>query len=315
MYYQQTDRSTQIGQHLLSFAKDIFAPRAHDLADSSMTLHLFPRQSPEGVNQAIEGFSWQGQRGFYPASVVKIAYLAAAQAALSTGRICAHDELNRAIADMILWSSNNATNYVIDMLSGTTGDTLLPEAEMKQWIERRQGVNRFFRELGWSEAEGINVCQKLMDDDRYGREKIFVAQNARNNHNSLCSDFVARLLTEICTGVFLDPSVSSKAAAFLKRSLDPDFKALPHSQVNGFLGEHLPQDLQYYSKAGWNGWTGDALSSYNRHDSAYFLLPQSHCRAYGAVTVVVFSHGKGVSEDTRFLPQIGEELFNLLAQY
>ncbi|AFK64020.1 hypothetical protein TKWG_21705 [Advenella kashmirensis WT001] len=152
MYYQQTEQSSQIGQRLLSSVRQIFAPLAHDVADSSITLHLFPRAAAGMAAGEPDGFSWQGQRQFYPASVVKVAYLTAAQAALRDGKVMPHEELGRAITDMILWSSNNATNYVIDMLSGTTGDTLLPEAEMKQWFERRQGVNRFFAGLGWPEA-------------------------------------------------------------------------------------------------------------------------------------------------------------------
>lgn len=315
MYYQQTEQSMQIGQQLLTFTRQAFAPLAHDVADSAITLHLFPRSALDGNAPQLEGYSWQGERAFYPASVVKVAYLAAAQAALREGRMAAHAELTRAMTDMILWSSNNATNYVIDMLSGTTGDTLLPANEMKQWLERRQGVNLFFRDLGWPQAGNINICQKLMDDDRYGREKIFVTLDGKNNHNQLNTDFVARLLSEICTGAFLDPSISASAATLLKRPLDPQLRSMPHYQVDGFLGERLPQDLQYYSKAGWNGWTGDKLASYNRHDSAHFLIPENHCRAYLAITVVVFSHGKAVSEDTTFLPRIGEALFELLAQY
>ena len=245
MYYKKTETSSQIGQHLLSSIRQIFTPLDHDVADSSITLHLFPRADAGGQGEEIEGFSWQGQRQFYPASVVKVAYLAAALAALREEKIVPHEELERAITDMILWSSNNATNYIIDLLSGTTGDTLLPETEMKQWCELRQGVNRFFNDLGWPETQGINVCQKLMDDDRYGRERLFATLDGKNNHNCLSGDFVARLLSEICTGTFLDADMSRRAAKYLKRSLAPDFKVLPHSQVNGFLGERLPEGLEY----------------------------------------------------------------------
>ena len=315
MYYKKPKISSEIGQRLLSSTREIFAPLAHDVADSSITLHLFPRATAGEQAAGVEEFSWQGQRQFYPASVVKVAYLAAALAARHEEKIVPHDELERAITDMILWSSNNATNYVIDLLSGTTGDTLLPDAEMKQWCERRQGVNQFFRDLGWPQAQGINVCQKLMDDDRYGRERLFATLDGKNNHNCLSSDFVARLFSEICTGTFVNAAISKEAAKYLKRSLEPDFKFLPHAQVNGFLGEHLPDNLEYYSKAGWNGWTGDALSSYNRHDSAHIVLPQKHCKAYGAITVVIFSHGKTVSENITFLPQIGQALFSILGQY
>lgn len=314
MYYQETERSAQIGERLLTVARQVFVPLAHDIADSSFTLHLFPRADAAGKTGALEGFSWQGGGGFYPASVIKVAYLAAAQAALRQGSMEPHEELTRAMTDMIRWSSNNATNYVIDLLSGTTGDTLLPDEQMQQWCEHRQGVNRYFRGLGWPEAETINVCQKLMDDDRYGREKVFVTLDG-NNHNRLNGDFVARLMSEICSGTFLDAPISSQVAAFLKRPLTAQFKSQPHSQIDGFLGERLPSGLEYYSKAGWNGWTGDALSSYNRHDSAYFELPQSHCSAFGAVTIVIFSHGKSVSENIEFLPRIGEQLFEILGQY
>ncbi len=315
MYYQGTDRSRQIGEQLLASARKIFAPLDHEIADSGMTLHLFPRAEAGSSATVIEGFSWQGAREFYPASVIKVAYLAAAQAAISDGKIAPHAELARAMTDMIRWSSNNATNYVIDLLSGTTGDTLLPEAQMRQWFEQRQGVNRFFRQLGWPEAETINVCQKLMDDDRYGREKVFVTLDGKNNHNCLNSDFVARLMSEICKGRFRDIAVSREIANYLKRPLTAEFKSQPHSQIDGFLGEQLPLGLEYYSKAGWNGWTGDALSSYNRHDSAHFALPQDHCMAFAAVTFVIFSHGKTVSENTDFLPRIGKQLFEILGQY
>lgn len=315
MYYQETERSRQIGERLLAFARKVFAPLAHDPADSSLTLHLFPRAAVAGNAGILEGFSWQGGHGFYPASVIKVAYLAAAQAALRQGKMKPHAELTRAMTDMILWSSNNATNYVIDLLSGTTGDTLLSNEEMQEWVRRRQCVNRYFQGQGWPEAKTINVCQKLMDDDRYGREKVFVTLDGKNNHNRLSADFVARLMSEICSGVFLDETISSQTAAFLKRPLTAEFKRMPHSQIDGFLGERMPPGLEYYSKAGWNGWTGDALSSYNRHDSAYFELPKNHCNAFRGVTIVMFSHGKSVSENTDFLPRIGEQLFEIVGQY
>ena len=132
----------------------------------------------------------RGDAQFYPCSVVKMFYLVAAQAALEAGRIADTPELDRASRDMITWSSNTATNYIIDLVTGTTGDTELAPAELDGWVEARNAVNRYFQTLKIDDFRGINVNQKLMDDDRYGREKIFV-QIGGNNHNRLSTNAAA----------------------------------------------------------------------------------------------------------------------------
>ncbi|MDG9423116.1 hypothetical protein OLF92_11575, partial [Streptococcus pneumoniae] len=69
--------------------------------------------------------------------------------AIDAGRVADHEDLSRAIRDMVLWSSNTATNYVIDLATGTTGDTLLSAAEFETWREAREGLNRFFTTGVW----------------------------------------------------------------------------------------------------------------------------------------------------------------------
>ncbi len=68
---------------------------------------------------------------------------------------------------MIRWSSNTATNYVVDVVTHTTGDTLLEGTKYDAWAARRGWANDFLRRLGWAEIDaGVNVCQKAMDGDR-----------------------------------------------------------------------------------------------------------------------------------------------------
>jgi beta-lactamase class A len=208
---------------------------------------------------------------------------------------------------MILWSSNTATNYIIDLVTGTTGDTLLGNAEMTEWAQKRNWVNSFFEKLGWQETGGINVCQKLMDDDRYGREKSFVRRGG-NNHNRLSSDATARLYHAIFTGKLVNGKRSHHMADLLKRRFDPEFAALPAAQVEGYFGAGLPQGATLWSKAGHTGWTGDELASYRRHDSAYVQLPNGR-----SLILAVFTEGKGMSESTTVLPAIAGKACALLA--
>ena len=245
---------------------------------------------------------------YYPCSVVKAFYLVAAQARLAEGFISPHEELDRALNDMILYSSNTATNYIIDLITGTTGDTLLPPAEMVEWEYKRNWVNRFFQSLHWPELGPINVCQKLMDDQRYGREQQFVGPEGRN-HNRLTTDATARLLYAVFTGAILDPSRARLVVERLARPLDSFWVGgEPRAQVLGYFGEGLPEGSHLWSKAGWTTWTGDSTASYRRHDAAYIELPDG-----AAFTLVLFTDGKEISADTSFLPHFARRAAQLVS--
>ena len=76
----------------------------------------------------ITGASIHGNRPIYPASVVKLFYLVAMQAWLEAGKLRPTAELRAAMAAMIGQSSNDATNHVVDLLTGTTSGPELPRA-------------------------------------------------------------------------------------------------------------------------------------------------------------------------------------------
>ena len=64
--------------------------------------------------------SFRGNERVYPASVVKLFYLVAAHRWLEDKNIEQTPELTRALRDMIVDSSNEATQYVLDVLTQTT---------------------------------------------------------------------------------------------------------------------------------------------------------------------------------------------------
>lgn len=312
MFFNTGDTISRIGTELFDEIRKRLGTLGVTEDDLALTLLVHPEPLMVGVDNARPlGFSYNGRKPFYPASVVKSFYLAAVEAAIDEGRIQLHDELERAMRDMILWSSNTATNYIIDLISETTGDTLLEGDALIDWQQRRQTTNRYFQNLDWAELDGINVCQKLMDDERYGREKMFATLGG-NNHNRLNSEGTARLFFETFSGTLGNPQRCARMRKRFHRSLAPAFTELDASQIAGYFGAGLPTDATLYSKAGWNGWTGDPLSSYNRHDSAYVELPANSSSVYRAFTLVLFSHGKGISMDEACFPAIARRTYELV---
>ena len=77
--------------------------------------------SPDAFWQhSVRGFSYRGVERIYPASVVKLFYLVAVHEWLEKAMIQTSAELERAMKDMIIDSSNDATGLVMDVLTGTT---------------------------------------------------------------------------------------------------------------------------------------------------------------------------------------------------
>jgi beta-lactamase class A len=206
--------------------------------------------------------SFRGNERIYPASVVKLFYLAAAHRWLEDKRIEDTPELRRALKDMIVDSSNEATQYVVDVLTHTTGGYELPPKEMKKWQDRRDVVNRYYSSLGYS---NINVNQKTFCEDAYGREHASRGPNGENR-NKLTTDATARLLLEIVTGKAVTPGRSVQMMELLKRDYTGASKD-GDDQGHGFTGIALQgmEGVRLWSKAGWTSTT--------RHDAAYLELP------------------------------------------
>ncbi|MFM7440743.1 MAG: serine hydrolase, partial [Snowella sp.] len=219
---------------------------------------------------------------------------------LATGMIPLSAELDRAIRDMIVDSSNDATSLVVDALTGTTSGPELPPGPFETWKHQRNLVNRYCQSLNWEELENINVNQKTWGDGPYGRERAFVGE-MMENRNMLTTDAVARLLHSIAGGVAVSSDRSQQMLQLLRRSLNPaDWRQNEaENQVSGFLGGGLPLNGKLWSKAGW--------TSQVRHDAAYIEIPNRQ-----PFLLVVFLEGKNYSQNRAILPFISEILVSAL---
>ncbi|MEH2195968.1 MAG: serine hydrolase [Nostoc sp.] len=240
----------------------------------------------------VRGFTYRGVERIYPASVVKLFYLVAVNEWLEKGMSQTSKELERALRDMIIDSSNDATSLVVDILSGTTSGTELPIGPFETWKYQRNIINRYYQSLGWEEMETINVCQKTWGDGPYGRERAFVGE-LLENRNMLTTNAIARLLHSIVGGVAVSSVRSQAMMALLKRPLNDLSSDSEENQVTGFLGGGLPQNAQIWSKAGW--------TSQVRHDAAYIELPEQ--RPY---LLVVFTEGKAQAKSRDILPFVSK---------
>jgi len=239
------------------------------LKDQNLSITLIDLRDPQKPATA----SFRGNERIYPASVVKLFYLAATHRWLEDKKIEDTPELRRAMKDMIVDSSNEATQYIVDVLTQTTGGFELPAKDMAEWQDKRNAVNRYFTSLGYS---NINVNQKTFCEDAYGREKVSRGPNGENR-NKLTTDATARLLAEIVTRKSVTAERSNQMMELLKRDYSGTSKD-NDDQAHGFTGIALQgvEGVRLWSKAGWTSTT--------RHDAAYLEIPGG-----GKYVLVIFT--------------------------
>jgi beta-lactamase class A len=290
-----------LGGTLAAFARSVPAPPATPLqsaVDSAVmdTVREFraPELRPEQLAVTVVDLrgpapvaaSFRGDERFYPASVIKLFFLAYCHRLMEDGKLADSPELRRGMRDMIVDSYNEATSYVVDAITGTTSGPELPPAELAAWHERRGVVTRYFESLGY---KNVNAQRKPWGEGPYGREKQDIAANPPAR-NFLSTDDTARLLTEIATGRCVTPERSAQMLELMKRdpftpSADPD------NQSVGFSGPALPPSSKLWSKAGWVSWA--------RHDAALIELPDG-----GRVIIVTFTDGKEHANNRAIIPAV-----------
>ena len=237
-----------------------FAPKKVTSNDVAATLiDLRDSANPKMAN-------YRGDQKIYPASVVKMFYLAAIHQWLEDGRIkTLTPELTRGLKDMIVDSSNEATQYILDVLTDTSSGGELPAKEFETWSYKRNAVNRYFLSLGY---ENINVNQKTFCEDAYGREQQFRKYKGENR-NMLTTNATARLMTEIALGKSVSAERSKQMLDLMRRDFSGTTKDAD-DQAHGFtaiaLNELNLKDAKLWSKAGW--------TSKTRHDAAYIETPE-----------------------------------------
>jgi hypothetical protein len=260
-------------------------PRPKPLKPEDVAVTLIDVTDPARIRWG----SHRGDQPIYPASVVKLFYLAAAHRWMEDGKLDESDELKRAMRDMIVDSYNEATHYVLDVLTGTTSGPELAPDSLRAWHDQRNAVNRYFTSLGYT---GINCNKKPWCEGPYGRE-VQAIRTFEPKRNLLTTDASARLMTDIALDRVVTPARCEKMRALLTR--DPAVPATPEDQVHGFIGSGVPTGTKVWSKAGW--------TSQTRHDCALLHLPDGR-----KWVMVIFTEGHAPEED--LVPGIARDLIS-----
>ena len=262
----------------------------------AITWIRYDNQTPAPLNGY--GTGWNSNKNYYPASVVKIVYALATQIWIKRDLIIDSEELRRALYEMIANSSNDATSYILDLLTGTTSGPSLNEQNFEAWKIQRKLINNWLEELQWSEIKNWNCSQKTWNEGPFGREKDFYGKS-NENRNIMTTEGSARFFESLMTNEMIPKVENEYLKKMFQRSLDPvSRKKDLENQIDGFLGEGLPLASKLWSKAG--------LMSEVRHDVAWWKAPNKN-----PMLAVVFTTGKGLVKDQFLLPAISSELNKL----
>jgi beta-lactamase class A len=230
---------------------------------------------------------YHGDARFYPASLVKLFFMAAA-----FHQDHFTPEIERALSEMIRLSDNDAASYLVDVLSGTTSGPELQGKALEQFLDQRRSLNRYFASLGYD----VSVFLKPWSFGPYGREMQILGEN-KVNRNRVSANSVASLLLWVVRHHAISPTASEAMLRLLARPLAsprPD-----ENQVTGFFGESLPVGARLWSKEG----DTDEV----RHDAAYIELPDGRKHIIVILT-------RGAAYDKTLLPGIGRYLLQELVQ-
>ena len=265
-----------------------------NLAAKDVAATLIDLRDPNNLKWA----SVRGEEKIYPASVSKMFYMVALQRWLEDGRVKLTPELERGLKDMIVDSSNEATQYILDVLTQTSSGAELPEQDFAVWANKRNVVNRFYAAQGY---QNINVNQKTFCEDAYGIEQQFRGYKG-NNRNMLTTNATARLLTEIVLGKTNTPERTKIMMDMMKRDFSGTTKD-PDDQAHGFTGIALinknMKDARLWSKAGW--------TSKTRHDAAYIETADGL-----KFVLVVFT--ENFANERNIIPTVAEKVLENLGK-
>src|ERR1051326_1934636 len=224
------------------------------------TLKDFPKLTADNLALSVVNVTdpallargdYHGDAPFYPASVIKLFYMAET---FHQKKEAEHD-VDRALKEMIRVSDNDATAFIVDTISDTCSGPWLEGRALAKFIEKRRVVNRWIQPMGYD----VSAMMKPWSFGPFGRDVQALGENKENRNRATANAFAPPLLW-ILRGRPLSPPRSDE------------------NQVKAFIGEALPATAHLWSKAGW--------TSEVRHDAAYIEIPGGQ-----KLILVVFTRG------------------------
>jgi beta-lactamase class A len=246
--------------------------------------------TPGATGAPYPSGGYRADESSYPCSVVKICFLSYYESRKEAGRLADNPELVRAVKDMITISSNDATGFVVDSITGTTsGPEITDAVERKAWEARRNAVNDYFRARGYT---NLNANQKTFCEDAYGREQGF--RDGGKNRNRMSAAEAARLFKEMARGEVAGPRLTDEMLALLSRDITAE-KPLEDLELEDarLAGRGLPKGSRLWAKS------GDAYDYH--HLVGLIALPNG-----SEIVLAVFT--KGVKDVPEIIPRVFEKV-------
>jgi beta-lactamase class A len=247
------------------------------LTADNLAFSVIDLSKPDNIVRA----DYHGDAAFYPASLIKLFFMVETY---HQGHIT--PEIERALREMIQVSDNDATAFLVDVLTGTASGSELQGKALDEFVDRRRRLNRYFATLGYD----ISAMAKPWSFGPFGRDLQLMGEN-KINRNRGSANAMASLLLWIVRRQALSPQASESMLGLLERPLSPPRQT--ENQIKEFLGESLPSGSKLWSKAG--------DTSEVRHDAAYVELPS------GTKLIIVILT-RGAADDKTLLPVIGKHL-------
>lgn len=214
--------------------------------------------------------SWRGDVKVYPASVVKIFYMAAAYVWQREGRLTITPSVYQSLKDMIGPSSNVATQRILNLVCGVSSGSRLSASELREFAYKREAVNRWLRTLGLSNT---NANQATWDDKYSPRDMQLVTGNLTGegpkvNQNKSTSNDIARFLLLIAQnriGGIEDCNA-------MRKLMDRKVEDRHRKGYRRIFQDMLPEGTSVWGKSGFTTDTSHDAAIITTADGRRFIL-------------------------------------------
>lgn len=246
----------------------------------------------------------------YPASVVKMFWMVNVFDQMQQGILPNEPLYGADLNRMIQQSSNDAASRLVDAATSTDSGYNLRGEKYDKWASKRRKISEFFSKAGY---EGIAIHQKtypinyLRHETPEGRD-MQMWNDPQELKNQISSEHAARLMYEIATGKAVSADASAKMMQFLARDLrlsawrENTARFAGFNPVRGFLGQGLPAEVDFASKAGWTE-TG-------RHEVAFVRSREEDGPIY---IVAILGADEAYSKDWLLFPNLSQMLFDRMS--
>ncbi|OHY32240.1 serine hydrolase [Cylindrospermopsis raciborskii] len=237
----------------------------------------------------------------FPGSIVKLFWMVYLYGNYNNKILQENSIEHKHLKKMIQDSDNESSSLIVDKMTKTESGESLSDKELNSWIYKRLAMNSFFQKAGY---QNLNISQKVFptsyqkNDSPSGRDLQIRRDEINPIRNYVTSYDVARLLYEIYTNKSISKNYSLKIKKLIKRDLAPTaWQKKPFNSIEGFLGEGLPENVEFYSKMGWNSRT--------RNDAAIVISPDKKHK----YILVVLGDDPSFFQDKKLFPEISRIIY------